>query len=136
MEVKSIRFCAISAEAAQLVEFLGLGLGFPCIAKPLLADDPESPQGGVFPAGDSRIEVWPEGAGMPQGIMLQVIVDDANAFAAHAKANGLEIKGPMSAHGECIYFALAPGGLALTIQSPLPASDPPMGQTLSTSEQK
>jgi|FLOH01.1.fsa_nt_gi hypothetical protein len=136
MEVQSIRFCAISAEAAQLVEFLGLGLGLPCIAKPLLADDPESPQGGVFPAGASRIEVWPEGAGMPQGIMLQVIVDDAHAFAAHAKANGLEIKGPLSADGECIYFALAPGGLALTIQSPLRPSEHLTAQTKHPAEQE
>jgi hypothetical protein len=124
MEVKSIRFCAISPESDKLVEFLGLGLGFPCIAKPLKDNDPESPQGGVFPAGDSWIEIWPEGEGMPQGVMLQVIVDNADEYAEHAKANGIEIKGPMQANGERIYFALAPGGLALTIQSPLASEKP------------
>ena len=124
MEVKSIRFCAISPESDKLVEFLGLGLGFPCIAKPLKDNDPESPQGGVFPAGDSWIEIWPEGEGMPQGVMLQVIVDNADEYAEHAKANGIEIKGPMQANGERIYFALAPGGLALTIQSPLASVKP------------
>ncbi|MCP4092379.1 MAG: hypothetical protein GY747_02930 [Planctomycetes bacterium] len=119
MELKSIRFCAISPEADQLVEFLGLGLGFPCVAKPLKDSDPDSPQGGIFHAGDSWIEIWPEGANMPQGVMLQVIVDDANEYAEHAKSNGIEMRGPMHANGECIYFALAPGGLAMTIQSPM-----------------
>ena len=124
MELKSIRFCAISPEADKLVEFLGLGLGFPCVAKPLKDNDPESPQGGIFHAGDSSwIEIWPEGDNMPPGVMLQVIVDDANEYAAHAKTNGIEMRGPMEANGECIYFAIAPGGLAMTIQSPLPAKE-------------
>ena len=48
VEVLGIRFCAITPEADQLVETLGLGLGFPCVAKPLKAGDPESPHGGIF----------------------------------------------------------------------------------------
>jgi SAM-dependent methyltransferase len=119
MQLQSIRFCAITPEADQLVEFLGLGLGFPCEAKPLVGSDPDSPQGGIFRAGESRIEVWPDGEGMPAGIMLQVIVDDAEEFAAHARANGLQPQGPMEAHGEKIYFLMAPGGLAVTFQSKL-----------------
>lgn len=119
MEVKSIRFCAITPEADQLVEFLGLGFGFPCIAKPLRDGDPDSPQGGLFPAGDSRVEVWPEGDGMPAGIMLQMVVDDADAYAEQAKSQGIQVQGPMEAHGERIYYVLAPGGLAMTVQSPL-----------------
>jgi hypothetical protein len=123
MELKSIRFCAISPQADELVEFLGLGLGFPCVARPLKDGDPESPQGGIFHAGDgSWIEVWPEGENMPQGVMLQVVVDEADDFAEHAKANGIRMRGPMEANGEKIYFALGPGGLALTIQSPLDKS--------------
>ena len=117
MELKSIRFVAVSPEADQLVEFLGLGLGFPCVAKPLQEGNPDSPQGGMFHAGDSRIEIWPEGEGMPAGIMLQVEVDDADAFAEHARTQGLEPQGPMEAHGERIYYLLAPGGLAMTFQS-------------------
>lgn len=117
---KSIRFCAITPEADQLVEFLGLGLGFPCLARPLLPTDPDSPKGGLFPAGESRVEVWPEGEGIPAGIMLQVVVDDADAVAAVARSQGLEPQGPMEANGERIYYLLAPGGLAMTFQSPLP----------------
>jgi hypothetical protein len=117
---KGIRFCAISPEADALVEFLGLGLGFPCISRPLQADDPDGAKGGIFPAGDtSWIEVWPDGEGMPAGIMLQVEVEDADALAAVARAQGLEPKGPVEAHGERIYYLLAPGGLAMTFQSKL-----------------
>lgn len=117
VEVLGIRFCAITPEADQLVETLGLGLGFPCVAKPLKAGDPESPQGGIFHAGSSWIEVWPEGEGMPAGIMLQVEVDDADAVAEQARSQGLKPQGPMLAHGERIYSMLAPGGLVMTFQS-------------------
>jgi len=112
----SIRFCAISPEADQLVEFLGLGLGFPCVAKPM-SEDPEAVTGGIFHAGDSSIEVWPEGDQMPAGVMLQVVVENADEVAEHAKANGLSPRGPVSANGEKIYYLLAPGGLAVTFQS-------------------
>ncbi|MFT7668561.1 MAG: hypothetical protein ACI8X5_001255 [Planctomycetota bacterium] len=115
----SIRFCAISPEANELVEFLGLGLGLPCVAKPL-SEDPEAVTGGIFHAGESRIEVWPEGEQLPAGIMLQVVVEDADAVAEHARANGLHPKGPMEASGEKIYYLMAPGGLAMTFQSKLP----------------
>lgn len=117
VEVLGIRFCAITPEADQLVEALGLGLGFPCVAKPLKAGEPESPQGGIFHAGSSWIEVWPEGEGMPAGIMLQVEVDDADAVAEQARSQGLNPQGPMLAHGERIYSLLAPGGLVMTFQS-------------------
>jgi len=118
MQPLSIRFCAISPQADQLVEFLGLGLGFPCVARPL-NDDPEAVTGGIFPAGDSSIEVWPEGEQMPAGVMLQISVEDADAVAEHARANALEPKGPVHANGEKIYYLLAPGGLAVTFQSKL-----------------
>jgi len=114
----SIRFCAITPEADQLVEFLGLGLGFPCVAKPL-SEEPDAVTGGIFEAGDSWIEIWPEGEQMPAGVMLQVVVEDADAVAEHARANGLDPRGPMIAHGEKLYYLLAPGGLAMTIQSKL-----------------
>ena len=123
MKVLAIRFCAITPEADQLVEFLGLGLGFPCIAKDLKDGDPDSLKGGLFPAGDSRLEVWPEGEGMPAGIMLQVIVDNADEYAEFARSNGLQPNGPMLAHGEKIYSVMAPGGLAMTFQSEMPNSE-------------
>lgn len=120
MQVLSIRFCAITPEADQLVEFLGLGLGMPCVEKPLSENDPDSVKGGVFPAKDgSCIEVWKDGPQMPPGIMLQIVVDDADEMASTAKASGLTVKGPMLAHGEKIYSALAPGGLVMTFQSKL-----------------
>ena len=121
MNLKGIRFVAVSPDANSLVEFLGLGLGIPCVAQPLQADDPDSPQGGLFHAGDSRVEVWPEGEGMPPGIMLQLEVEDADATAEHARSQGLSPKGPMEAHGERIYYLLAPSGLAMTFQSNITA---------------
>ena len=54
---------------------------------------------------------------MPTGVMLQIVVDDADAFAEHARGNGLEPQGPMDAHGERIYFLTAPSGLAVSFQS-------------------
>jgi len=50
---------------------------------------------------------------------LQIVVDDADAVAANAKANGIEVQGPMKAHGEKIYFAVAPGGLSVSFQEVL-----------------
>ncbi len=122
MELKSLRFVAVSPEADALVEFLGLGLGFSCVAQSLQEGNPDSPQGGIFHAGDSRLEVWPDGEGMPAGIMLQLEVDDADAVAAQARQQGLQPQGPMEARGERIYYLLAPGGLALTFQSKLPTA--------------
>jgi hypothetical protein len=56
---------------------------------------------------------------MPAGLMLQLVVDDADAIAANARENGVEVQGPMEAHGEKIYFAVAPGGLSISFQEVL-----------------
>ena len=56
---------------------------------------------------------------MPAGLMLQIVVDDADAVAETAKGNGIDIQGPMEAHGEKIYFAVAPGGLSVSFQEVL-----------------
>ena len=120
MQVLGIRFCSVSDEAAELAGFLdALGL-----ARRPMEDDgnPDSFCGAVFPAGESWIEIWQKGPEMPEGIMLQVVVDDADAFAEHARSNNLEPQGPMDAHGERIYFLEAPGGLQMSFQSSLPAS--------------
>ncbi len=118
LQVLSICFCSISLEADNLVEFLGLGLGMPCVEKNLVESDPDSLKGGIFAAGDgSWIEVWKDGPQMPPGIMLQVVVDDADEMFATAKAYGLAPRGPMVSHGEKVYSIVAPGGLVMTFQS-------------------
>lgn len=125
MQPLSIRFCAITPDADDLVEFLGIGLGLACVAKPL-SPDPDAPTGGIFHAADeSRIEVWKDGPQMPAGIMLQIVVEDADAMAEHARANGLDPKGPMLTGEEKIYYVMAPGGLAMTFQSKLDADERP-----------
>ena len=112
MRVIGIRFCAVSPDAEALAGCLGNGLGLPRREMP--DAPPDGFSGAVFPAGDSWIEIWPEGAGMPAGTMLQIEVDDADAWAAQARDNGLEPHGPMDAHGKRIYCLQAPGGLTLT----------------------
>ena len=119
MKVLGIRFCSVSAEARELAAFFN-ALGLP---ERMMEGTEEMPEGvfpgAIFPAESSWIEVWQEGPGMPAGLMLQVVVDDADAFAEHARANGLEPKGPMDAHGERIYFLSAPTGLQVSFQSAL-----------------
>lgn len=119
MKFLGIRFCSVSKDAEALAGFLGKsGLGLP---ERDLGGDGDGFSGAVFPAGDSWVEVWSEGPGMPAGVMLQIVVDDADAWAEHARSNGLTPKGPMDAHGERIYFLEAPSGLQMSFQSKLPA---------------
>jgi len=118
MTVKGIRFCTVRPEgdARALAGFLGKdGLG---IDQRDLGPEAQDFPGGVFPAGDaSWIEVWAAGEGMPEGVMLHIVVDDADAYAERARANGVTPEGPMDAHGERIYFVKAPGGLSIAILS-------------------
>ena len=117
MNVLGIRFCSVSEVAEDLASFLGKGLGLP---ERDLGDSGDGFSGAVFPAGEgSWIEVWKNGPDMPAGVMLQIVVDDADAFAATARENGIEPSGPMDAHGERIYFVMAPGGLQVSFQSQL-----------------
>ena len=121
MKVLGIRFCSVSDRADELVAFLGEGVGMPMrsvTGEGQPADGTTTTGGAIFPAGDeSWIEIWREGPGMPAGTMLQIVVDDADAWAEQAKRNGLEPQGPTDAHGERIYFLQAPGGLPVTLQS-------------------
>ena len=118
MKVLSIRFCAVDPEAESLAAFFDkLGLARRDMGDCGAAE--ASFSGAVFPAGDSWIELWPDGPDMPAGTMLQVVVDDADAFAENAKQNGLDPQGPMDAHGERIYFIDTPTGLQLSFQSKL-----------------
>lgn len=117
MKVLGIRFCAVTEEAIPMAQFFTKGLGLP---ERDLGGDADTFSGCVIPAGDaSWIEIWQKGEDMPAGFMLQVVVDDADAVAATARENGLEVKGPMEAHGEKIYFAVAPGGLSVSFQQVL-----------------
>lgn len=116
MTVLGIRFCSVSEQASDLAACLD-ALGLPR-KEDTTADAAFT--GAIFPAGSSWVEVWPAGEQMPAGIMLQIVVDDADAYAEQAKRNGLAPHGPMDAHGERIYFLQAPGGLQLSFQSALP----------------
>ena len=44
------------------------------------------------------------------------------AVAETAKSNGIDIQGPIEAHGEKLYFAVAPGGLSVSFQEVLQQS--------------
>ncbi len=124
MEVLGIRFCSVTPEAENLAAVLdSLGLS----RQEMQTDEGSEAgssgfSGAVFPAGTGWIEVWSEGPELPAGILLQIVVDDAVAFAAHAKQNGLNPQGPVDAHGERIYFLQAPSGLPITFQSALETS--------------
>lgn len=120
MKVLGIRFCAVDAAAQPLAEFLdSLGLQ----RRPLEAGEggavgADAFAGAVFPAGEaSWIEMWPPSEGLPAGIMLQIVVDDADAFAEHARERGLAPRGPMESGGERIYFLRAPTGMPVSFQS-------------------
>ncbi len=116
MKVLGIRFCSVSPEAEAMAEFFANGLGLP---ERDLGYEGEGFGGAVFPAGESWVEIWKDGPQMPAGVMLQIVVDDADAVAETARGNGLEPQGPMDAHGERIYFIEAPGGLNVSFQSRL-----------------
>ena len=123
MRVLGIRFCSVSPEAESLANFLdALGLPRRPMGEPVPTPD-DAFSGAVFPAGDSWVEVWPQATGMPAGIMLQLVVDDADAFASHAKSGGLKPQGPMDAHGERIFFLQAPSGLRVSFQSAVNRDD-------------
>jgi hypothetical protein len=124
MKVLALRFCTVSPEAQSLAGFFN-SLGIPQMDLSGVLPPPEDGSfgGAIFTANESWIEVWPEGPGMGAGTMLQIVVDNSDEFAAHAKKNGLNPEGPMDAHGEHIYFIKAPGGMQVAFQSALPKSD-------------
>lgn len=123
MKVLGIRFCKVAArkDAEGLAEMLGEnGFGL----KPTDMGANGDFNGAVFPVGaaadpgaGSWIEIWPTGEQMPEMVMLQIVVDDADAWAERAKNNGVKVKGPDDAHGERIYYMEGPGGLAVAFLS-------------------
>ncbi len=116
MKVLGIRFCQVSSESEAFANFLGDGLGWH--AKDIGMDG-DTFGGAVFPAGDSWVELWPSNDPNSSMTMLQLVVDDADAFAENARKNGLDPQGPTDAHGERIYMITAPGGMAMSFQSKL-----------------
>lgn len=125
MNVLGIRFCRVARpdEAGALAATLrALGLPERALETPAgTGANANTFTGAVFPAGGrdstSWVEIWPAGGPMPEMVMLQIVVDDADAFAEHARANGLDPKGPDVAHGERIYYLQGPGGLPISFQS-------------------
>lgn len=125
MKVLGHRFCYVGEKGLALdfsktLAALGMNIGQVFAQNMLesagLKDDDFS--GAIFKIDDdSWIEIWAEMEGVPRGIMLQLIVDDADAFATHAKKNGLAPEGPVSAHGEKIYYLIPKSGLAISFQS-------------------
>ena len=117
MKVLGIRWCQVSEDAEALAGFLGSsGLGI--APRDLGMPDDGTFHGAVLPAGEgSWMEFWPSSEGMGEMTMLQIVVDDADAFAANARANGLDPKGPTDAHGERIYMLTAPNGQQISFQS-------------------
>lgn len=115
MKLLGIRYCAVGTDAEEVARFIGTGLG---VAERDMGQGDGAFSGAVFPAGDgSWIELWPASQSMPAMTMLQLVVDDADAFAAHARENGLDPQGPVDAHGERIYYVTAPNGLSMSFQS-------------------
>lgn len=121
MKVLGIRFCSVSPEASEQAKFLS-ALGLPQQRIDAEGNAEGRFPGAIFNAGGSWVEIWQNGPSLPPGVMLQVVVDDADAFAEHARANGLEPAGPMDAQGERVYFLQAPGGLHLSFQSDIASS--------------
>ena len=123
MKVLGIRFCKVAkAEDAKALSALLGENGFGLTPLDLGAEAPFS--GAVFPVDEdaksglgSWIEFWPAGEHMPEMTMLQIVVDDADAWAARAKKNGIEVKGPDDAHGERIYYLEGIGGLPIAFLS-------------------
>lgn len=122
MEALGIRFCAVSKHAEDLAKLLGDGLGLK-EKSTSEAVGAETFRGSVFEAGSSWIEVWPESNQMPSGVMLQIVVDDADAWAERARANGLEPVGPMDIHNERAYYLEGPGSMPITFQSAIPSAE-------------
>jgi hypothetical protein len=117
MEALSMRFANVVDNSTEISGFFdSLGLG-----RMELPEEASGFEGSIHLAGDSWIETWQSGDGMPSGLMLQIVVDDAEEFAEHARRNGLDPEGPIDAHGERIFMLTAPGGLQVSFQSRLEA---------------
>jgi hypothetical protein len=123
VKVLGIRFCKVAKaeDAKALAALLGEN-GFGLTAVDMGVS--EGFTGAVFPVDEgaksglgSWIEFWAASENMPEMTMLQIVVDNADAWAERARENGLEIKGPDDAHGERIYYLEGAGGLPVAFLS-------------------
>jgi hypothetical protein len=112
MNVLGYRYVTVTEHSMEMVDFLENKLGIPNGRK-----ETDDNQGGVFTAGDSQLEFWRKSDCMPESVMLQLIVDDADEFAEFASARGVKLDGPMLEQGEKIYALTAPDGMPVTIHS-------------------
>ncbi len=116
MKILGIRFCSVSDKAKEDIDFFENKMGLNNSLDPN-----DEFVGGVFPTDDksSWVECWQASEDMPEGIMLQLVVQDADEFSKNAKSNGLEPYGPVDAHGERIYYIKSPSGISMSFQSKL-----------------
>ncbi len=115
-----IRFASVSSK--EDTEATAAALATLGLTNTLTDGAIEGFSGAIFPTHDnaSWAEFWAEADGMPKGVMLQLVVDDADAYAARAKSGGLDPQGPIEAHGERIYMLRLPNGIQASFQSKLP----------------
>ena len=75
MKLLGIRFCCVDEKAKEISAFLNEGFDLTNNI-----DSTEAFAGGVFANedGNSWVEVWQSSKDMPEGIMLQLVVDDAD----------------------------------------------------------
>lgn len=119
MRALALRFSNVVEDSTEMSGFFdSLGL-----SRMELPEEAAGFEGSIHLAGESWIETWQSGEQMPAGLMLQIVVDDAEKFAEHARSNGLDPQGPMDAHGERIYMLTAPGGLQISFQSALDSGE-------------
>ncbi len=114
MKIIGIRFCSVSQKAKDDLDFFENKLGLTNTLGPHTGF-----VGGVFPTEDqsSWVECWQASEQMPEGLMLQLVVENSDEFATNVKANGVEAYGPVDAHGERIYYIKTPSGVAMSFQS-------------------
>lgn len=112
LKLLGYRHVTVSEESEQMVDFFENKLG---LANSWTETDKYS--GGVFKSENSWLEFWGKSEDMPEMTMLQLIVDDADEFAACIKTSGVELNGPVEERGERIYSMTAPNRMPVTIQS-------------------
>ncbi|MEM9304475.1 MAG: hypothetical protein AAGE01_20355 [Pseudomonadota bacterium] len=120
MKLIGIRYCNVTSAGDAFADFFEHQLGLE--VDRMGANGAFA--GAITRAGASWVEVWQENEQMPAGQMLQLVVDDADAVAAHARAADANVKGPVDAHGERIYYVEAPDGTPMSFQSKRESDNP------------
>ncbi|RWZ54949.1 hypothetical protein EQV77_12550 [Halobacillus fulvus] len=66
---------------------------------------------------DEPVRKWEEG--QPKNAALEIMVDDAEAFAKMASSSGAKLYGPVIESGKKVYSILKPNRMPIKIHSPL-----------------